>query len=69
MGVAAIVEVVSYLGPRPAVLSIDKARDMVQPHWVCDPTRIEKELGFRTEISIEEGLRTTYEWYRTHQWL
>jgi nucleoside-diphosphate-sugar epimerase len=67
--VARIVEAVSFFGPRPAVLSVDKARDMVQPHWVCDPRLIEAELGVRSEIQVEEGLRSTYGWYREHGWL
>lgn len=67
--VAAVVEAVSFIGPKPAVLSIDKARDMIQPHWVCDPSRIEADIGFRPAIPIEEGLRTTYAWYREQGWL
>jgi nucleoside-diphosphate-sugar epimerase len=66
---AGLVEAVSLIGPRPAVLSLDKARDMAQPHWVCDPGRIQAELGFQARVPIEEGLRTTFEWYREQGWL
>ncbi len=67
--VAGVVEAISFVGPKPAVLSVDKARDMVQSHWVCNPERIESELGVRAMIGIEEGFRSTYEWYRSHGWL
>ena len=69
LAVAATVHAISYFGPRPAVLSLDKARDMAQPHWVCSSKRIEAELGVRSEISIEEGFQETYRWYRSHGWL
>ena len=67
--VAGLVEAISILGPSPAVLSIDKARDMVQPHWVSDPGLIHRELGFRSSIGITEGFRETYHWYRDQGWL
>jgi nucleoside-diphosphate-sugar epimerase len=67
--VAGVVEAISFFGPKPAVLSIDKARDMSQDHWVCSARRIGEELGFRTITPLEQGLRATYEWYRQHRWL
>jgi nucleoside-diphosphate-sugar epimerase len=67
--VAGIVEAVSLIGPKPAVLSVDKARDMSQDHWVCSARRIAEELEFRTSTSLEAGLRSTYAWYRQQGWL
>jgi len=32
----------------------------------CDVSRAEKVLGFKAEVSLEEGLRRTVEWYRAH---
>jgi len=68
-GLAAGVELVSRAGPRPAVLSIDKARDLIQRHWVCSGARLRKEVGFSTNIEIKAGLRSTYDWYETRGWL
>lgn len=67
--VAGVVEAVSFVGPKPAVLSVDKARDMVQHHWVCDTGAIERELGFTAEIPVDAGFRETYRWYREQGWL
>lgn len=67
--VAGVVEAISFLGPKPAVLSIDKARDMSQDHWVCSARRMADELGFSTTTPLATGLQTTYEWYRQHRWL
>ncbi len=54
---------------RPMVFSYDKAVEMTAGDWVCDCRRAEAELGFRAEVSFEEGLRKTYEWYRSAGWL
>ena len=67
--VAAIVEAVSFFAPNPAVLSIEKARDLLQDHWVCNPDKFRKEIGFETKTGAEEGLRTTYSWYKDNNWL
>ena len=38
----------------------------VQKH-LADSSKIEKALGFRTEIEFEEGLKSTIEWYKNNQ--
>ena len=35
--------------------------------YSLDGSKIERELGFRTEIDFEEGLSSTIEWYRNNQ--
>lgn len=62
-------EFVSRLGPRPAILSIDKARDLIQRHWVCSVEKLRKEVDFFTNIEIKAGLRATYDWYESRSWL
>lgn len=32
-----------------------------------DPSKIERELGWSTSVSLEEGLRRTIDFYRTHE--
>ncbi len=37
--------------------------------YLLDHTKIERELGWRPQISFEDGLRETVDWYVTHrQW-
>jgi dihydroflavonol-4-reductase len=67
--VAVIVEAVSFFGPKPAVLSIEKARDLLQDHWICSPQQIKQDIGFSTKTAADEGLRMTYQWYKEHGWL
>jgi len=66
---AAVVEGVSVVLSRPAILNIEKARDMLQRHWVCDPSRLAADTGFRPEVKIAEGLAETYRWYLREGWL
>lgn len=38
--------------------------------YALDPTRLERELGWRPRFDLEAGLRTTVRWYLDHQdWL
>lgn len=39
------------------------------PYWVCSAARARAELGFRDRVSLPEGIRETYLWYRANGWL
>jgi nucleoside-diphosphate-sugar epimerase len=67
--IAAATQAVSWILPKPSVVNIDKVKDLLTPHWVCNPTKIQRELGFTTAVQAEEGLRRTLDWYREQKWL
>ena len=67
--VAAVVQFVSIFIPKPAVLNIEKARDLLQEHWDCSPQKIKDHIGFVTPTPVYEGLKRTYEWYKKNGWL
>ncbi|NTV98022.1 MAG: hypothetical protein HGA70_02515 [Chlorobiaceae bacterium] len=54
---------------RPSILSIDKARELVEDYWVCDPGRAREELGFTAGTTLAEGIGKTISWYRNHGWM
>ncbi len=66
---AGIVEIFSLFGSRPAILSIEKARDILQKHWVCSPQKIKDHIGFETALPVLEGIKNTFAWYREKGWL
>ena len=66
---AGIAQFIAFLGKKPAVLNIEKARDLLQAHWVCDPRKIQEHIGFQTSTSIYEGLNKTFRWYKEQGWL
>lgn len=67
--VAVSTQLVSFFASKPALLSVDKVRDLLQPHWVCSPEAIKKDIGFIAKTGAETGLEQTYTWYRDNKWL
>jgi nucleoside-diphosphate-sugar epimerase len=47
----------------------DKYSIMCQRNWKCDTSATREELGFVPEYSLEEGIKETVAWYRTHKML
>lgn len=68
-GLAGIAEAISIFRSGPPVMNIEKVRDLVQKNWVCSSRKIEEHIGFRTQVSIDDGLKCTLEWYKEHGWL
>jgi hypothetical protein len=66
---AGIMQFVAFLSKNPAVLNIEKARDLLQTHWVCDPRKIQEHIGFQTSTSIYDGVNKTFRWYKDKGWL
>ncbi len=42
---------------------------MVQDYWTCNHAKALKDFGFKQEVSIEEGIQDTIDWYRRMKWL
>jgi dihydroflavonol-4-reductase len=47
----------------------DKAREMLQPDWLCDPIPTLRELDIRPRQSWEAGIRDVCRWYVASLWL
>lgn len=67
--VAFFCEALSFLTTKPTVLNLQKAREMSQRYWVCDPKKAWEELGFRPQYPLRLGLRETIDWYKGQGWL
>ena len=48
-----------------AELSIGDVRDI--RHCFADTSRVERELGYRSEVSLEDGMRELLDWLRTQE--
>lgn len=66
---AAVAQSVAALQRKAATLNIEKARDITQRYWTCDVSKAKRDLGYRQQMSLEEGIRNTVEWYRAQGWL
>ena len=62
--IATIAQFVSMFSKNAATLNLEKARDLVQKAWICDTSKAVEQLGYKQEISIEEGIRRTCGWYK-----
>ena len=67
--IAAIAEAIAFFSPKPALVNLEKARDMVQQYWTCDSSRALSDFGYEQQIDLEEGIRNTVEWYRARRWI
>ena len=54
---------------RDLLLSRDKLREIAQPSWVFDTTRIRDDLGYQPRAATRDGIRRTAHWYLQHRWL
>lgn len=68
-GISAAAEFVSLFSRKPALLNIEKGRDIVQNYWTCDSAKAKADFGFEENFSIEDGIRETIAWYRKKNWL
>ena len=50
-------------------LNKDRAFRITRPSWYCSSEKAKRELGFEQTISIEEGFKSTIEWYKEKGWL
>ena len=67
--IAAFAQLFTGLSNKPATLNIEKARDITQNSWTCDTGKAVRSLNYHQEITLEEGIKRTCEWYKQMKWL
>ena len=67
--IAAIAQFFALFSSKAATLNIEKAKDITQNSWTCDTQKAITDLGYRQQISIEEGIKRTCHWYKEKKWL
>ncbi len=65
--IAEIATTISRLVGFEGELHWDPSKPDGQPRRRVDPTRAEKAFGFKAQTSLEDGLRTTIDWYMSHR--
>jgi dihydroflavonol-4-reductase len=66
---AAIAQFFAMFSSKPATLNIEKAKDITRRYWTCDTSKAIKELGYRQNISVEDGVKRTCDWYKQMKWI
>lgn len=54
---------------KPALLGLDKFRDLVQPLWQADVRKAADVLSFTPRYSLEKAVEETVAWYLAQDWL
>lgn len=67
--VAGISGFISSFKEKPSVLNFEKAYDLIQDNWCCDITKAKTELGYKQEVTLEDGVRETVKWYLDNKWM
>lgn len=67
--IAAIAQFFAMFGNKAATLNLEKAKDITQQYWICDTSKAIRDLGFRQNITLEEGIRRTIRWYKEMKWI
>ncbi|MGP8248214.1 MAG: NAD-dependent epimerase/dehydratase family protein [Bryobacteraceae bacterium] len=62
-------EMGSKLTRKPSIISREKVAEAECRWWLCDPSRLAREVGFSAATGIEQGLRETLIWYKRAGWL
>lgn len=67
--IAAFAQFFSMFSNKAATLNIEKAKDITQQYWICNTSKAMNDFGFRQNISAEEGIKRTIEWYKQMKWI
>ena len=54
---------------KPGLLNLQKFAELRAPGWVCDPSRLTKEVGFECNTPLKQGVAETLRWYQQEGWL
>jgi len=66
---AIVTEAVSQVCRHPALMNLDKIREVAAGSWLCSARAAKEELGFAVGAPLIERLRQTTQWYRREGWL
>jgi nucleoside-diphosphate-sugar epimerase len=59
----------SQFNGKPRLLSLQKFAELRAPGWVCDPSRLARELGIECATKLESAIAQTLSWYVKEKWL
>lgn len=59
----------SLFSKKPAILNLEKCRDLTTQYWTCSTEKAKRELGYKETLGLEKGLKNTIDWYREMKWI
>ncbi len=67
--VAAVSELLAKLMKTTTIVNRQKVIEMQQDFWICSPGHARRDFNFETEITLEQGISETIDWYAKNGWL
>lgn len=62
-------EIYSKLRGVKPILNHQKLLELKEPYIVCSCEKAKRDFGFSASIPLEEGVKSTLQWYRENHWL
>lgn len=62
-------ETYSILTGKAIIINLQKITLSKQNYWICSSERAKKDFGFKPQVSLEEGMKMSYQWYLENGWL
>ena len=69
LAIGALAEGFGKASGRQVFFNMQKAREAIQPAWVCSIEKARGLIGFNPQVSLIEGMHRTCAWYRIEGWL
>jgi len=69
LGAGGISEFFGNFSKKPPVFDKEKALDFIQDYWICSPEKAKKDLGFESQIELQDGFNETAKWYIDNKWI
>lgn len=67
--VGAFAQFFGMFSSKPTILNLEKCRDITQRYWTCSIEKAKKDLAYKENVGIEQGILKTVEWYRKQGWM
>jgi len=59
----------SMFSKKPAIMNLEKCRDLTTQYWICSTEKAKRELGYKETLGLEKGLKDTIDWYKEMKWI
>ncbi len=69
LSLAWLSELIGRFSKHPPVFNYEKGIDFIQSYWTCSTEKAKRDFGYRQQVSIEEAVAITVEWYKSQKWL
>ena len=67
--VCLVQQALSQLTRRASLLNLQKYAELRAPGWVCDASKLHREIGIACPTGLKQGITQTLDWYRREHWL